>query len=586
MSDVSKFSPDNGVTIYDIKDTNGRLYTNERIKDTVGFTSKNLIPYPYVNNTQTIKGITFVVNSDGSITLSGTNDGTGNSDFIIINQTVPDFWNNLKNIPLILSGGQSNSIAINYWNANEGSVKDIGQEKAIIFTSNGLSVNHNIAISVSSGTSISTPITVYPMLRLADDLSPTYEPYNPSVKQILRNNKIIEGKNLNTLPYTAFGITKNSIIVNGITWTLNSDGSITANGTATALSSVDCHSRFGLANNMYPLILPNGGYIASGCPSSGGSGKYRMLFARTVNGNPSDYGYDEGNGFELNLQGDDQSSNSVQLTVRCQIENGYTANNVTFYPMIRKATETDPTYEPYYIPGVVSQEANNVLGAKNLFENTAVTVSKNGITMTVNNDKTVTLNGTATEQVVFFITKELNSDAITTRYIDNTKKYILSGCPSDGADNKYFIYDGINNLKDFGEGIALSGKSTYNASIYVRSGVSCSNVIFKPMLRLADIQDDTYTPYAMTNRELTEKVIRTEISNVDLNNITDAGLYYMMGNMTNSPSPNYGMLEVVHKHNYVRQIIYPEAGADRIYTRLRASGTWQSWYQFIGTALS
>ena len=34
--------------------------------------NKNLIPYPYTDTTKTLNGITFTVNSDGSVTVNGT----------------------------------------------------------------------------------------------------------------------------------------------------------------------------------------------------------------------------------------------------------------------------------------------------------------------------------------------------------------------------------------------------------------------------------------------------------------------------------------------------------------------------------
>ena len=39
------------------------------------------------------------------------------------------------------------------------------------------------------------------------------------------------------------------------------------------------------------------------------------------------------------------------------------------------------------------------------------------------------------------------------------------------------------------------------------NGQTVNNLVFYPMLRLASDPDDTYQPYAMTNRELTEKKI-------------------------------------------------------------------------------
>lgn len=62
----------------------------------VSIKSKNLIPYPYsINGTQTVNGVTYTVNSDGSITLNGTaTDGTATLNI----------FNNTQN-PLKLTAG-------------------------------------------------------------------------------------------------------------------------------------------------------------------------------------------------------------------------------------------------------------------------------------------------------------------------------------------------------------------------------------------------------------------------------------------------------------------------------------------------
>lgn len=49
----------------------------------------NLFEYPYYSKTTTSAGITFTDNGDGSITINGTNDGTGNSAFFIYHDTKP-----------------------------------------------------------------------------------------------------------------------------------------------------------------------------------------------------------------------------------------------------------------------------------------------------------------------------------------------------------------------------------------------------------------------------------------------------------------------------------------------------------------
>ena len=69
---------------------------------------KNLIPYPYINSTQTIKGITFTVNSDGTITANGT--ATGNAYLELT--SIPNFY--LPEGNYTLSGCRSGGSATTY----------------------------------------------------------------------------------------------------------------------------------------------------------------------------------------------------------------------------------------------------------------------------------------------------------------------------------------------------------------------------------------------------------------------------------------------------------------------------------------
>jgi hypothetical protein len=139
-----------------------------------------------------------------------------------------------------------------------------------------------------------------------------------------------------TLGYTHNPSSKNLLEItapsktsNGITFTVNNDGSVTANGTSTAVAVIDVNT------NIY---LPNGEYILSGCPKGGSADTYYIA----VNGgsaavNTSDKG--DGTSFSINDYTLDR--------VRVWINRGQTVNNLTFYPMIRKADITDDTYEPY-----------------------------------------------------------------------------------------------------------------------------------------------------------------------------------------------------------------------------------------------
>ena len=126
----------------------------------------------------------------------------------------------------------------------------------------------------------------------------------------------------------------NVYTINNVTFTvLTDDGEnitgIKVNGTASANISF-------LYGNQ--LTLGSDGYILTGCPSGGSTNTYMQGW--NVSGYPAYV--DTGSGYTVssNLYG-------VARYVGISIINGTAISNLTFYPMIRLATETDPTFEPY-----------------------------------------------------------------------------------------------------------------------------------------------------------------------------------------------------------------------------------------------
>ena len=157
-------------------------------------------------------------------------------------------------------------------------------------------------------------------------------------------------------------------------------------------------------------------------------------------------------------------------------------------------------------------DMNNVLGAKNLLPNNAESLTYGGITFTVNSDGSVTANGTATELVLLFYVQ---------KFKPKNGNYILSG----GIRNGAFVFVNENNGTTFVRNVVSIGNDTQftlNYSDYdnldcgvgIESGVTVNNETFYPMLRPASIEDDTYVPYSMTNREITPYV--QSISNPNL----------------------------------------------------------------------
>ena len=116
------------------------------------------------------------------------------------------------------------------------------------------------------------------------------------------------------------------------------------------------------------------------------------------------------------------------------------------------------------------------------------------------------------------------------------------------------------------------------------------------MVRLADDPATDYTPYAMTNQELTDTVkpLVPAIlpNNTDLNNITTEGTYILDYSNTYTNAPVSGVnirLDVRYgnsEKDRVIQIAYALSTAPKIYMRRNGADSWFSWYEFAGTEVT
>lgn len=187
---VSELENDSGyATDEELKKTTELAALN---KQTLGYGKKNLLKVTAA--TRTIKGITFTVNSDGSVTAKGTNDGTGAS--IFITGTVK-----LKKGTYIVSGCPKNGhsdtyrVDLRYGSAYDKilpGIYDIGNSK--IFT---LTEEMELAYCARIGDSTAyNNLTFYPMIRSVDIEDGTYEPYVDDVDTRLDK---IDNSILNTL---------------------------------------------------------------------------------------------------------------------------------------------------------------------------------------------------------------------------------------------------------------------------------------------------------------------------------------------------------------------------------------------------
>ena len=152
---------------------------------------------------------------------------------------------------------------------------------------------------------------------VTDETSEYYGKYDVPV--------VTNGKNL--LPYPYVQTTRT---VNGITFTDNGDGSITANGTATATAAFTL-----VGNSLWSGDMPfsAGTYTISGCPSGGGGTSYRI----TAYGKLSEgadrklYLYCYGDAVSKTIE-------ACRLNITITISKGITVSNLVFKPQIERGS--------------------------------------------------------------------------------------------------------------------------------------------------------------------------------------------------------------------------------------------------------
>ena len=152
--------------------------------------------------------------------------------------------------------------------------------------------------------------------------------------------------------------------------------------------------------------------------------------------------------------------------------------------------------------GASNDEVNYLIngGQKNVLAFISDNVlTTNGITFTKLANGEIVANGTATSSAFYKSNDFMLPEG----------DYILNGGAKGGASDKWSLQRYVNgsvvdNIYDDETSIAFTSDASKTFSVYVviRSGQTVSNLTFKPMIRKAIISDDTFAPYAPTNKEL------------------------------------------------------------------------------------
>ena len=291
-----------------------------------------------------------------------------------------------------------------------------------------------------------------------------------------RLDTVVSSKNIIPFPY-ADGMSKT---VNGVTFTVSDDGSITVNGTATSDVVIT------IANNLY---LEKGSYMLSGMPQIELSGKNNggvlFLFEKSNEKFHLDYSA----GAIVNIE------QSGYVVANIKIYAGASVENVVVKPMLECGTSsTAYTKHVSDLSGVSLKKFG-----KNLipYPYAETTKTVKGLNFTDNGDGSVTVNGTATADATFYL-KRTSDEALP------RGTYFLSGCPRGGAVGTYNIQpriDGVFNYDkyDVGSGSLIKAKNAIDALVIsVKSGTVCNNLVFRPQLELGGVKTAFESPGAPT----------------------------------------------------------------------------------------
>ena len=321
-------------------------------------------------------------------------------------------------------------------------------------------------------------------------------------------------KNLLKYPYDG-----NSKTLNGITYVVSDKGIISTSGISTG------NTNFLLSQH---CLLEMGDYIISdGCPNK--AGQYLVVWYKhdDVTDTLATVKFDTFARFSITQEQADAMKNGEAFIVIRFASDGSNKdwNNLTFYPMLRLASDTDNTWQPYTLTNYeldnrITNEVDNIyqiqgeLGAKNLLRYPYYDASKvaAGITFTVNDDGSVTMNGTSTSYPAFIYALR-NYNIKGGEYFITCAEELPNGVRVDVGEANTL---GSTTITDFYTTLGLnehekkftvpSNAQNFAVRIQFNPNATVSNLTLHVMIRSAIDTDNTWKPYAPTNYNLNEKI--------------------------------------------------------------------------------
>mgnify|MGYP006874623092 CR=1 FL=1 len=356
MPKASKFSPDEGLTIYDLKDNDAVHW-----EDNTKLGAKNIIPFPYAYKTNfTDKGVTFTYDDTGIVNVNNTS--TGSVRFYLVNE-LNDFnpFDEYGIDSFILSNSGLNSsqvyIEVAFYNntAYAGVAQNTSQSNKIVINKPSVTFDRiTIYIVIASGQVLSNN-KIYPMLRFATDTDDTFaspimtnKDLTYNVKSVYGGKRLSDENNIIPFPYyNGFSLSGTNIEYNVL-----SDGSIKVNASqssSTRFYLVQVDEKWNPYNDYDELILADLGDRSAGM-------NVEIAFFN-------------GSTYQNKVYNTNNSA-----VVRCPKPTDITFDRINMYIACGNAV-TDKVYKPVVSPAYNSEFQTQVMSNKNLTDLITKTVS-------------------------------------------------------------------------------------------------------------------------------------------------------------------------------------------------------------------
>lgn len=303
---------------------------------------RNLIPYPLTD--RTTNGITYTVQSDGSVLANGTASAENNAYYNFAYKTLK-----LDDTSYTLScEGLPKSVYVYVYDETIGKAVANVSDTPVTKTFVGDSTHtYSLSINVGKGTSVSD-LAIKPILEMGT-IAHAYEPISESnvnlkdaIDKVSTSQGSSQGRNLISYPY----YNGTSFESNGVTYTVNEvDGTIIVNGTATKESDFRLISPYDTSDRKI-LELGQTYTLSDGVNQPNTSGYQAPVYFQFVRidttKNDFNYGISTNYG---NMTWTASDANLLQYGIRIVVRSGVTVDNVVLKPMLEIGAIAH-SYEP------------------------------------------------------------------------------------------------------------------------------------------------------------------------------------------------------------------------------------------------